>query len=108
MESQFSERPEELEAELAPLETRISQELRRLAGVKGLDSLTWETRYGERRSGGSGGVPVIVQWGFQVTAVAPDGGAYALRCFLEENTLSGNPELLERILDLWMDRVEEG
>lgn len=106
--SEFTEHPEEYDAELREAGVWLEGEVCRAAEEKHLRGLTWELRYGERRSGGTGGVPSLRQWGFQVTGVAPNGEAFPLRCFLEESIVQDNPELAAQILGLWMDRVETG
>jgi hypothetical protein len=104
--SMFTERLDEFTPELREAGAWLSAEAERLAGEKGLDTLRWEYLYGQRQSGGAGGVPQLSQWGFQVVGVdTATGEALELRCFLDEDTVVENPTLAARILDLWMDRL---
>ena len=107
--SAFTERPEELTPELREAGEWLRAEVERAAVEKGLRPLRWQLLYGQRRGGGTGGVPQLSQWGFQVTGIdAATGDALPLHCFLEESTITDTPDLARRILDLWTDRVETG
>jgi hypothetical protein len=106
MDPSFTPDPEELTDELCEAADWIRAELARLASEKELSALGWSLEYGERRGGGTGGVPVLRQWGYQVRGVGATGAALALHCFLEEQILLQSPELAARILDLWMDRLD--
>lgn len=107
--STFTERPEEFTPDLQAAGDWLRAEVERVAREKELRGIRWELRYGRRENGGTGGIPRIVQWGFQVTGIsASSGEALPLHVFLEESTVTENPELALRILDLWADRVETG
>src|SRR5688572_15903402 len=107
--SSFTERPDELTPELQQASEWLRAEVERAAAVKGLRPLRWDLLYGQRKSGGTGGVPQLSQWGFQVTGTdEATGEALPLHCFLDESTVTDNPELAQRIVDLWTDRVETG
>jgi hypothetical protein len=107
--STFTERPEEFTPELQEAAGWLQQEVERVAAEKDLRDIRWELRYGQRENGGTGGIPRIVQWGFQVTGIhTATGEALPLHVFLDEDTVTENPELARRILDLWSDRVETG
>ena len=105
--SMFNERPDELTPELREAGEWLRGEVERVAVDKDIRGIEWRLGYGKRESGGTGGVPQISQWGFQVTGVRAESGApLPLQCFLDEDTVTENRSLAQRILDLWTDRVE--
>jgi hypothetical protein len=107
--STFRERPDELTDELRQAGERLMAGVSGAASERGLERLEWRLAYGRRSSGGQAGVPEIAQWGFQVAGYdRATGERRPLHCFLDEETVLENVELAERIIGLWLDRVETG
>jgi hypothetical protein len=105
----FTERPDELTPELREAGEWLRAEVERVAAEKGVEGIEWRLLYGKRESGGTGGVPSISQWGYQVAGVrGATRDVLPLQCFLDEETVTENQALAQRILDLWTDRVETG
>ncbi len=115
MELTFTEQPGVREEDLHRAQEALDELVRRtvlgrtVLGSAGLPVVPrFEIRFGVRSTGGRSGVPMMRQRGFQVAALVEGDAPLQPVLFLDQDRVLDEPDLVEQILDLWMDRLFNG